>query len=203
MDWAGAVVVAIGGGPSLTHEQVDYCRGRAKIIAINNAVDLAPWADLLYFCDERWYRWHEETVRRFEGRRVTMENEGLLAELPGLTCMKNDTKRTGEREGFCESPDGLRTGGNGGYQVLQLAAHLGARRVVLLGYDMRPIDGKAHWHEEHPIPTPLDCLTGYADGFRTLVEPLRRRGVEVINATPGSALDFFPRATLQEALCPA
>lgn len=199
-DWAGAVVVAIGGGPSLTQEQVDYCRGKANVIAVNNAIERAPWADLLYFCDERWYRWHEARVRAFNGARVTLENRGLAAELPGLICMRDDTRTSKEVTGLCEDPDGLRTGNNGGYQVLNLAAHLGARRVVLLGYDMRAAGGKVHWHEEHAIPTPPECLSGYADAFHSLVAPLAARGLEVLNATPGSALDAFPRVPLAEAL---
>lgn len=201
IDWSGAVVAILGGGPSLTRAQVELCRGKARVIAINNAVELAPWADVLYFCDRRWYEWHKETVKNFKGTIVTLENRGLAVELPGLVSMRQDGGPDGDPEGFCEAKDGLRTGRNSGYQALHLAAHLGARRVVLLGYDMKADGDRVHWHPEHPVATPPDAPAGFAPHFRSLVEPLARRGVEVLNATPGSALDAFPRRSLEEALC--
>ena len=41
--WPGSTVVCIGSGPSLTPEDVAYVRGKARVIAINRSVDLAPW----------------------------------------------------------------------------------------------------------------------------------------------------------------
>lgn len=201
-DWTGAVVVLLGGGPSLTPEQVAACRGRAKVLAINNAVELAPWADLHYFCDRRWYEWHKETVKNFKGERATLENRDMAAELPGLLCLRQEGGPDGDVEGFGDAPDGVRTGRNSGYQAIQLAAHRGARRVVLLGFDMKAgADGRVHWHAEHPRPSDPSTPPSFIPHFRSLVAPLAARGVEVLNATPGSALDAFPRSTLEEALC--
>jgi len=203
MKTAGTVVL-IGGGPSLTPEQVEKCRGKATVIAINSAVFLAPWADALYFCDEQWYRWHEQTVKNFKGLKVTLENRKLAAELPGLVCMRQDGGKDGEPGGLCEAKDGLRTGLNSGYQAINLAVHWGARRIVLLGYDMKPaLNGRMHWHTEHPVPTPKDAPLAFLPHFDTLLEPLARLGVQVLNATPGSALEAFPKVSLEEALCPA
>jgi hypothetical protein len=36
--------------------------------------------------------------------------------------------------------------------------------------------------------------------FQTIVQPLRQRGVEVLNCTPGSALECFSKADLRDAL---
>lgn len=197
--WAGATVAVLGGGPSLTPSDVDYVRGRAKVVAINNAVHLAPWADLLYFCDERWYRWHEATVRAFPGQRATLKNYHLRDELPGLWCLRQDGENT--TPGLCESPDGLRTGSNSGYQVLNLLAHLGAARVVLLGFDMTTREGRAHWHPEHPLPTPAGIYKSLMlPAFDTLRSPLAARGLSIVNATYGSALTTFPYRPLREAL---
>lgn len=94
------------------------------------------------------------------------------------------------------------TGKNSGYQVVNLAVLAGGNPILLVGYDMRHIDGKDHFvGGEHSIPTPENNLKGYAKNFRTMVEPLRRIGVDVINVTPGSAIDCFPRMSLEEALC--
>ena len=51
----GGTVVCLASGPSLTTEDVAYVRGRATVIAVNDAVRLAPWADVLYSNDSTWW----------------------------------------------------------------------------------------------------------------------------------------------------
>ena len=58
-DWIGETVVCIGGGPSLTLADVTSIAGKARVIAINDAYRMAPWADMLYACDLKWWRWHD------------------------------------------------------------------------------------------------------------------------------------------------
>lgn len=186
--------VIIGGGPSLTPEQVEMCRGH-RVIAVNNAVYLCPWAEALYFCDARWFGWHKDAVLSFSGPVYTLDNRHLTSQIPGLISLRNDGTA-----GLCDEPDGLRTGRNSGYQAINLAVHRGATRILLLGFDMRAVGGKVHWHKQHPIATPADHLDVMRPLFRTLVEPLKARGVEVLNCTPGSALDVFPKVDLAEAL---
>lgn len=204
-NWAGAVVVAIGGGPSLSLEQIRTCwrmRSKVKTIAINDAIRLAPWADMLYFCDKQWFKWHRDRVLKFakSGRLVvTLENQDLQKQIPGLVCMKND----GER-GFSQDPGSLRNGRNSGYQVLHLAAHLRAKKVILLGYDMKKCEtGKTHWFGDHPVGGAPGRFDSYRKLFGDLVVPLANLGVEVVNATPESGLDVFPMVGIEEALATA
>ena len=195
--WDGETVVCLGGGPSLMQEQVDMCHGKARVIAINDSYLLAPWAGMLYFCDRRWYGWHEnrDEFKAFHGIKVTLDEY-----VPKSNLEIHGIKNTG-REGLETDPTGVRTGRNGGYQAINLAVHLGARRIVLLGYDMQFKDKKSHWHGGHPHKindsifksTMLPC-------FKTLVNPLKKLGIEVLNATPGSALKVFPMVELEEAV---
>ena len=198
--WAGETVVCLGGGPSLTPEQADLCRGKARAIAINNALFLAPWADLHYVCDRRWMDWHgnRQEVETYEGLRVTLDT--IIAEKrSGWLWLENDDGNG--RDGLSGNRTALKTGRNSGYQVINLAVHLGAARILLLGYDMRAVEGRTHWHGDHPTPTRASIYPNVMlPGFGTLVEPLKARGVDVINCTPGSALDVFPKRALQEAL---
>ena len=112
----------------------------------------------------------------------------------------NSVKNTG-RDGLETKPTGIRTGRNSGYQAINLAVHLGAKRIVLLGYDMRFQGKKSHWHGGHPVEirdtvfenSMLPC-------FPSLVKPLAKLGVEVLNATPGSALTVFPMVELENVI---
>lgn len=92
-------------------------------------------------------------------------------------------------------------GGNSGYQAINLAYLWGARRVVLLGYDMQKTDGKSHWFGDHPkglngnSPYPT-----WIQKFDRLAADLKSEGVEVINATRETALRCFQRANLEDIL---
>lgn len=189
--WAGQTCAIFAGGPSLTQADVDRCRG-LRTIAINNSHELAPWADILYFCDARWHDWHREAVEAFAGLVVTLENY----EIPGVKHLHNMG-----RDGLhLDTPDGVCTGRNSGIQAINLAVHLGARRILLLGYDMRTHGERTHWHGGHPRPNAPKHYEVMRPCFATLPPFLERAGVEVINCTPGSAIDVFPITTVEAAI---
>ena len=189
--WPGSTVVCIGGGPSLTREDVEFCRGRAPVIAIKDAQRLAPWAEVLYSGDDKWWKWYRGAPE-FSGLKFGLEP--TRTPWPGVEILDI----TGDT-GIEQAPTGLRTGSNSGYQAVNLAIHLGATRVLLLGYDMKPTNGRDHWFGSHPYgATPPYQL--FLDRFPTMVEPLKELGVEVLNVTRDSALDVFPRAALEQVL---
>lgn len=195
--WSGATAVCIGSGPSLTPADVDYVRGKARVIVVNTTYQLAPWADVLYAADAPWWD-HYAGAPDFGGLKVSIEQTiaGERGRRPqerwGVTVLKN----TGVH-GLEQDPSGLRTGRNSGYQAIGLAYHLGASRIVLLGYDMRG----AHWHPAHPASVRKGMHHHlWRQAFATLAEPLRAAGVTVVNASRETALDAFPRMPLQDAL---
>lgn len=198
-NWAGTVAAILGGGPSLTPYQIDACNlAGVKVVAINNAIELAPAADLLYFCDEQWFNWHKDAVSVYAnagGNVVTLGNEKLKDQIPNLVCMKNTGKT-----GICREKTGLRTGQNSGYQALNLMLHLGVKRALLLGFDMQPVNGKSHWHKEHPVPTEKAVYPKFLKNYRAAAAEFAAAGLEIINCTPGSALDCFKFSKLEEAL---
>ena len=103
-------------------------------------------------------------------------------------------------EGLCTVPDTIHLGGNSGYQAINLAYHLGARKIIILGFDMHR-DGGAHWHGDHPgLNVPDAHLTNWRSRMAPLARDLQNQGVRVINSTPGSALDCFEKLPLNKAL---
>ncbi len=193
----GATLACLGGGPSLTPADVDALRGRVPVIAINDAYKLAPWADVLYACDAKWWAWHQG-VPSFAGPKYSID--GHAGRWPGVQVLKN----TGTR-GLELAPTGLRTGRNSGHQAINLAVHLGATRVLLLGYDMSPAkDGKQHWFGTHPDkqPSPYRLMLTEFKGLRA---HLAAAGVTVVNCSRRTVLEEFERAPLERelALLPA
>lgn len=191
-DYAGQTCVILATGASLTQKDVDYAAARAPVIAISDAWRLCPQAFCLYSCDAKWWRYHQN-VPQYKGLKVTLDDS--LA-FPDVLCLK--WRREEGWSGFDDDPEYLRTGKNSGYQALHLAAHFGFSRIILLGYDMRG----EHFFGKHPKELDVDTpFSEFIDAFKTIVEPLKERGVEVINCTPGSALPWFEKKHLKEVLC--
>ena len=126
--WPGATIVCLGTGPSLTAADVTRCAGQAKVTAINDAYRLAPWADVLYACDAKWWRWNKG-LPGFAGLKFGLDTSIAYRD---VTVLQNTGLQVLET-----TPTGLRTGHTSGYQAINLAVHLGAARIVLLGYDFK------------------------------------------------------------------
>ena len=194
--WEGQTAVIVATGPTLDLDDVAYCQGRARVLAINNAYDVAPWADALYGTDARWWHWHHG-VPSFTGPKWSMNHSawnGYRVMYPDVQLLRN----TGP-DGLEHNPGGLKNGRNSGYAGINLAYHYGATRILLLGYTMQKVGGRSHYFGEHPnkSSSPYDH---FRRRFQSLVNPLKKRGITVINCTKQSALTVFPKANLREVL---
>ena len=192
-------VVCLAPGPSLTADDVDACRGLATIIAVNDAVELAPWADVCYSSDtSRWWP-KRKWMTGFAGLRVRVSPDPWRRQ-DSRTYPYTDThgvivlRQTGD-EGLELARDGLRTLKNSGGSAINLAVHLGARRIVLVGYDMAP----GHFNTREPDGSPYPL---FRQRLGTMAAPLRAAGVSVINCSRRSALTCFDRGVLREVLGP-
>lgn len=88
---------------------------------------------------------------------------------------------------------------NSGAGAISLAAHLGATRVLMLGYDCQRTGGKAHWHGDHPAGLGnAGSLAKWPAIFEKLASVLV--GTEIINCSRDTALACFPRVRLEDAL---
>lgn len=159
---------------------------------VNNGYQIAPWADVLWATDARWWRWHEG-VPSWQGLKFSLWVGGLT--LPkDVHVLRNDGAT-----GLCLDPCGVRNGRSGGYAAINLAMHLGAARVLLLGYDCQRTHGKDHWHPDHPSKMTNPYQT-WVRLFSMMAPQLARVGVEVINCSRETALTCFPRMALRDAL---
>ena len=197
--WAGQTAICCATGPSLTPEDVAYCRRRGRVVAINDAYRLAPWADVLYACDPSWWLEHEPHLADVTGAWWTMQHQhwtpARVARWPRMRYAAQ-----GPVHGLASVPGQIAYGRNSGYQALGLAVLFGAARIILLGYDMG-IDrgGRTHFfgHHRRRNVSPYHLFLA---AFATVAEPLRARGVEVINCSTTSHLTMFPRAAVRDVL---
>lgn len=183
--WRGECCIVAAPGPSLSPEVAEACRGD-RVIAVNDAYRRLPFADVLYACDARWWGVHGHCAG-FKGEKWSShsrDNEKLKeADLYGLTLVKGCN-----RKGFSLDPEHIHYGGNGGFQAVNLAILFGARRIVLVGFDM----SGSHFFGFHPKPLRnTRSFDKYIEEFGAAAKMLPS-DIRIVNATPGSALKCFP-----------
>jgi hypothetical protein len=192
----GETIACLGCGPSLTQDDVNAVRGRARVIAINDAFILAPWADVLYACDQHFWKIHNG-VPEFQGLRYSLTAKP--GKWPGVQNLKYTMG-----DGLDLDPSSVKTGrgsgSNSGYQAINVAVHLGAKRILLLGYDMQlGTKGEKNWHKPHDV-RPASPYAEFRKSFQSLVQPLKNAGIEVVNCSRRTALTAFPCVPLERAL---
>jgi hypothetical protein len=193
--WEGETCCVIGCGPSLTQKDVDLTWGHCRVIAVNDAYRMAPWADVCYFSDLRWWKWHAEKpqFQAFRGAKCSVENGiGIVPDTEVHVLHNHGT------QGLSLKPDGVMTGQHGGYAAINFAVLAGCKRVLLLGFDMH--NGR-HWFGQHPVATDDNEPKAWLANYVFLETPLTKAGVEVVNCSPGSALTRFPMMPIEKALC--
>lgn len=196
--WPGETVVILGGGSSLTQADVDFCRGKARVIAIKEAgLFRAPWAEVLYAADAKWWRYYT-MAEDFVGRKYAIEQDPSQPPTDWSQWPYVDVLRNTGTEGLELDPTGLRTGFNSGYQAVNLAYHLaGPTTVVLLGFDMWGGPNGPNWFDSPGLHTPSPYPL-FLQAFRTIAEPLKSEGVHVVNASRFTVMDAFERVPLEE-----
>lgn len=215
--WRGRTVVILGGGPSLSPAQFErvaaaWKRDDINCIAVNAAYLRAPWADLLHGADGHFWNGHAlgaaypsigistaDALKRFFcfcGERSTVENSG-----GNVADDRVHMLRIREAKGLSTDPGVVHSGRNSLYQALNIAVLAGAARIILLGADGKPgADGRTHWHGGHQRATPAAFWPLVRQAFSSAENQLLELGVEVLNASPGTAIDSFPKADLEDLL---
>lgn len=223
--WSGKVAVCIATGPSLCAAQLELVRAAraadaVRVVVVNDAYLVAPWADVLYYADTKWRGWQEAGVERrwpwqhfsadqvreafaaFRGQKCSVRRRRLVKGKPELVEDRGGTQYLDIllSDGLSLDPRGIATGGNSGHMALNIAALSGAKLVLLLGYDARPA-GQAprdvpHAFGEHPDKSRPPYVL-MRKNMKSAQAALRQLGVRVINCTPGSAIECFERGTLE------
>lgn len=195
--WPGATIVCLGSGPSLHQDDLlTVQRAPCRVLAISDALRLAPWADVHYAPDDRWWGWHARWALRCPVFLRYTLSPRVAFEHPVVQVINY---RSGVQ--VSDDPALLYTGGHAGFQAPQLARHLGAARIVLLGYDAQPdVGGRHHFFGDHPDGTHLP-YDQWRDVYSVLHRELTARGVTVVNASRSTAITAVPRVSLDEALC--
>lgn len=195
-DWRGHTVVVVASGPSLTDDQIRLAENStAFTITVNNCYAKIAFPDAVYACDYMWWKLNHMKVKQNIHRGRLWTQDRAAAEQFQINHIQWEGKDgLGKR--------GLRVNGNSGAGAINLAYHFGARRILLIGMDMKPgPNGEKHWHPDHPKPMVQgQQFEEWRHKMGVLAKDLAAEGVTVINCTPGSALACFSMGDLEQEL---
>lgn len=96
-----------------------------------------------------------------------------------------------DKPGLSTTQGIIHRGSNSGYQAVNLALLLGAKRIILVGFDMMKSGGKSHFFGDHPEP--MNAASPYPS-FVAKFGTIRPEdyGIEIWNCSRRTALTCFP-----------
>ena len=212
---ASETVCCIGTGPSLTLQQIETARAKGfTLYGCNLIYQIVPDLALMFatnsqFWDHYWGR--EDGPQNHPCEKWTNNEDSASKYRPHLKFI--DSR---ERPGLSNRRDRIHHGHSSGACLVNLAFNLGAKRIVLLGYDLKyapDYNGRErkvgstprHYFGEYPSALQHWPKVSVKDGvhFELLdhYAMMATQGfVPIINATPDSALSCFPRVNIED-LC--
>lgn len=211
-DWTGECVAIVAAGTSVTQADVDKLRGRIHVCAINNSYKLCKWADVLYACDVNWWTVNNG-AKDFLGLKVRFENNeknAAFEDVHRIRIAKSTVRRvaTNTKEWAndirTDEPGTLGSGANSGFQAINLMVQFGVTGILLLGFDYKDNDkNKVHWHGQHSGS--LHNPTGsqykkWLEHITTAAPVLHSLGVDVVNCSPFTAIECFPKMSIEDCL---
>jgi hypothetical protein len=193
LDWRGQTCVVAASGPSLRSNMLSLLDD-VRIITTNTSWELFPSVDVVYACDMLWWKLNHQKVRAAGLHDRCWTQDRASAERWQLNWIRQAARPgLGTKE--------LHVNGNSGFGAINLAYLFGARRILLLGFDMREVKGKKHWHPDHPKPCVQNMpFKEWLFKSVALARDLEKEGCEVINCCLDSALTVFKKMPLEEAL---
>ena len=186
------------------------------MIGVNLSAFLGSWINIAFFGDTDTYNayraWFEPMT------------------IPKVTCAgKFATDKYHDIRFLYQNHDGAMVveknevgwmGRNSGFAAISLAYNLGAKRILLLGFDMKNSDnGDIHYHTGYPdkskTPTITELKMGiphprekrktapydkHMVGFDIIAKEADEVGIEIINLSPDSKIDCFKKMSVHQYL---
>ncbi|WP_434462182.1 hypothetical protein ACMV5L_01780 [Serratia plymuthica] len=173
--------ICIASGPSLCRKDVQLADFlQAKTIAINNSWQMARHAEIIFSGDFPWWEKYYHHVCSSSGELWSSNEEAAL--------------RFNLKHFYAQGPY------NSGLRAIQLAIHLGAKIIFLLGYDCSIKNG-LHWHGAHQqqLSNPTEnSIYGWKKQFAALRK--NQEALTIINCTRTTELECFSRMKLIDAV---
>jgi hypothetical protein len=174
-------IACVASGPSLSSPDCQkLLEAHIPIIAVNNSWRAAPFCSAIYAADCCWWE----------------EYSGEITSPASRWC---GDSFTANRFGIHHLDSKISGSFNSGQRAIELAIHLGATRVLLVGYDCSIRQG-THWHGQHQMLANPDnfSVNRWHEEFKRLQQ--QYPSIEILNCSRRTRLKCFPIMSLEAAL---
>jgi hypothetical protein len=182
----------IGGGPSINDMDLTPIK-KEFVIGVNEAFRLGTWIDIWFFGDSDIYKNHKDEIQKWPNRVVSCagaaKNKNKIEYY--FRCKEHKLCFEPNKLAF---PNGM---ANSGATAINLAIREGFDNIILLGFDMKAVDGKHHYHDYYKKDPRPDAYERFMKHFKAIAE---ETNATILNATPDSALPYFPKIDLKDIL---
>ena len=187
--------VCIASGPSLEDWQIDYIKkykDRLVVMAISDNYKKAPWADIVFAADRAWWKHNIDEVSSScpDSELWTLGDHNPFPDKIHGTKHRTDIDLTDKSSVY--------HGGNSGQIGIHLAYNLGAKKIIMVGYDFQKTDGKSHWFGDHPkiFKKNADGHERWNENFKEFSLHLSNAGVSLVNCSIQTAITSVRRSYL-------
>ncbi len=171
------------------------------VIGINAAFEIGTWIDMLFFGDSGYFTDYENKIRQFPNMKVSCATNTRNVDWVKYL------QKSKQKFGISADPSTVCWNMNSGAAAINVAANAGAKRIFLLGFDMKLNNGEKHWHRVYTNgkfvtkpPHAPNPFPAHLKGFPFIGNDAHQRGIEIYNVSPDSMIMKFPKITLKEAL---
>ena len=188
-------ILVIGNGPSLSVVDRSALSGLTMIV-INSA---ARWAaniagpnDLLYFTDNSWSERFPAHIADWPGRVMTSNTQASKRLGCGWVDVTDLTLWAGLAQDDAQA--------SSGHAAVLLALRAGWKRIILLGFDGGPVQGRTHWHQHYREADHQVYGARHLPAWARIQARCIASGTRLINASRDSHIRSIPIKDLAEAL---
>jgi tetratricopeptide (TPR) repeat protein len=210
------VIAIVGGGPTLRGVDLTPLRGVAHTVAVNATANALPWSDVAVTHDASHL---PERFRDYPGPVVAGVPLGYLRRAGHVDSIEHRRRLVAHR--LSEDEALLHSGGHtSAYTALNYAYLLRPRLIVLFGIDLRDSwDPEEYWHQkmdeynrrrldELQRRASFDDYLEYRSRkvqsapavFASVLPQIESASIEVLNASPVSSIECFPKIEPQAAI---
>ncbi len=232
--WEGGEVWILGGGPSLIdcfgipQDLVSAVRSRKEsissyspylakihkkhVIGINVAYQFGNWVDVCFFGDMEFFLNHKAGLSKYTGLVVSSDKHTAKQDLHWVKYLPIEVRKSvpsyQRHLGISTHPKAVAWNYNSGASAISLAAWMGAKRIILVGFDMTLNTNKnQHFHNEYRsesadkfFPVKNLPFNRHLAGFPFIRRDADKMGIEIINTSLNSAITAFPKVNINELL---
>lgn len=192
-DWEGESAVIVASGKSTKNAPLHLVKDRIHVLAVKANIDLVPDAEVCYGCDEMWWKMRNG-LPEYKGVKLAYAStlQPLYKDIRKVEVDPRDLI-------LVDEPLRIGSGGNSGFQAINLAVQFGAKDILLVGYDIKG----DHWYGRNkpPMNNPAQSnFDRWLKGFESAAPGLQRMGVTIVNTSNDTAIKCFAKAGLEESM---